>query len=140
MRDTVLKIAWLFYGHWYLWGGDDPAGFDCSGLVCECMQAIGQIHRSHDHTAQSMWDLWRAGRRPTGLPGDLVFWYDNTGKRVIHVEIVVSDSLSIGASGGGSSCKTIEDAKRLNAFIKVRPWASRANVAGFINPYNQPQI
>jgi hypothetical protein len=54
---------------------------------------------------------------------------------VVHVEICLSEELSIGASGGGSKTKTIKDAIKQNAFIKIRPIHSRKNVWGYVNPY-----
>lgn len=151
-RDLVLKIAFSYLGSFYKWGGDDPSGFDCSGLAVECLQSVGLIGRSNDHTAQSMWDKWRFGlyhidpKNARGIPvqykalgGDLVFWANGLDK-IIHVEIVLNDELSIGASGGGSKTLTVQDAIRQNAFIKIRPFLSRPNLAGFIAPYGLLQI
>jgi len=144
MRDVVLKIAFGYLGQFYKWGGDDPSGFDCSGLVVECLQSVGLIARGHDHTAQSMWDAWQKGMYAPGGrtdPGDLVFWSNGAGK-IIHIEIVYCNdlALSIGASGGGSKTLTMADAIAQNAFIKIRPFLSRANLAGFVSPYGLQQI
>jgi cell wall-associated NlpC family hydrolase len=134
-RDWVLWLAKQYYGLWYKWGGDDPAGFDCSGLVIECLKSIGILPRQGDWTAQDLW--YRFPISPANpKPGDLVF-YNNakTVKKIIHVEICLNDELSIGASGGGKFIKTEQDAKKYNAFIKVRPFGSRDKLRGFKNPY-----
>ena len=40
---------------------------------------------------------------------------------MIHVEMMVDDLHVVGASGGGSKTKTIADAIKQNAFVKMRP-------------------
>jgi hypothetical protein len=43
--------------------------------------------------------------------------------------------LSIGASGGGSKTKTIANAVKQNAFIKIRPITPRGRKVLYCNPY-----
>ena len=134
LREWALKIAFAYIGKWYKWGGDDPSGFDCSGFVVEVLQSVGLIGRKEDLTAAALWD--RFENYPVRMPeaGCLVFWENDSG-RVIHVEMAISHNLAIGASGGGSKTLTEQDAIRHNAFIKVRPIASRSGVKGFLNPW-----
>ena len=134
-RQWVIDIAMKYYGRWYIWGGDDPSGFDCSGFVIECLKSVGILPRQGDWTAEGLTTGF--GFRWAAIPpvkGDLVFWQNNAGK-VIHVEICLSDGLSIGASGGGSKVRTVEDAIEKNAFIKIRPINSRPGVWGYLDPY-----
>jgi cell wall-associated NlpC family hydrolase len=135
MRELFLKIAWSYLGKPYVWGGDDPLqGFDCSGFVIECLKSVGVLPRKGDWTAHMLRDHFYhySGRDPK--PGDLVFWQNNNGK-IIHVEICLDTRLSIGASGGGSRTRTIEDAIKQNAFIKIRPFNTRKNIKGFADPF-----
>jgi len=137
MRDLVLRIAWKHYGRFYTWGGDDPSGFDCSGLVVECLKSVGILKRRGDWTAAGLAKEFGERLLPANLPprgGDLVFWHNEAG-RVIHVEICLNYMLAIGASGGGSFIKSRADAIAHNAFIKVRPIQSRRGVWGIVNPY-----
>jgi len=131
-KAYMIDIAMRFLGKFYIWGGDDPSGFDCSGFVIECLKSVGLLPRSGDWTAQSLWNLFQDKKTDFPRGGCLVFWKNNHEK-VIHVEICLNDELSIGASGGGSTTITIEDAIKQNAFIKVRPFRSRDNIAGFVN-------
>lgn len=134
-REVAIKVAFAYLGTPYQWGGDDPQGFDCSGLMVECLQSVGAIPRGVDLTAQGMWNRFhnyfdeQQARR-----GDLVFWQNSNG-HIIHVEMLISDELSIGAAGGGSTTKTLAEAWRRNAYIKIRPFRSRNGVAGFADPY-----
>ena len=133
-RDIALKIAWQYYGLWYTWGGDDPTGFDCSGFMIEILKSLGALPRKGDWTAAGLYHRFPI-KPANGKAGDLVFWSNTKGGKIIHVEIMINEELAIGASGGGSRTKTRQDAIRHNAFIKVRPIDSRKYVFGFANPY-----
>lgn len=139
-REISLKVAESYLGRPYTWAGDDPmAGFDCSGLIVECLKASGVIPRRTDLTANMMMqkDEWPEVALDELRPGDLVF-FGNTPSHADHIEMVYRAYLgrvfTIGASGGGSQTKTLADAIRDNAFIKIRP----LNTARFIkarSPY-----
>jgi cell wall-associated NlpC family hydrolase len=133
-RELVLKIAWNYQGKFYKWGGDDPSGFDCSGLVIECLKSTGDLPRGGDWRARDLFKMFVLVPSDQRQPGDLVFWSNSSGV-IIHVEIVINNECSIGASGGGSKTLTYEDAIEQNAFIKIRPFYSRSGVHGFVNPY-----
>jgi len=132
-RKLVQRIAMSYLGTFYIWGGDDPSGFDCSGLAVECLKSVGVLPRSGDWTANMLSNKFVVVSEPK--PGDLVFWYDRSDKKVIHVEIYIGSGLSIGASGGGSKTKTIANAIKSNAFIKIRPVASRGGSVEYCDPY-----
>uniref|UniRef100_A0A6M3IV91 Putative cell wall hydrolase n=1 Tax=viral metagenome TaxID=1070528 RepID=A0A6M3IV91_9ZZZZ len=120
-REMFLAIAWGYLGTFYTWGGDDPSGFDCSGLVVECAKSVGLLPRSGDYTAAGLWTRWKHLHVPNPAPGDVVFF--GKGGRVTHVEICAlrAPDCAIGASGGGSQTVSRADAIKDNAFIKVRP-------------------
>ena len=132
MRELALKIAFHYLGKPYIWGGDDPSGFDCSGLCIEVLKSVGMLPRKGDWTADHLSKLWQRTR--SDEPGNLVFW-QNGGGRVIHVEMCIGNGLAIGASGGGSKTTTISAAIKQNAFIKIRPIHSRPKVWGYTDPF-----
>jgi len=136
-RKMALDIAWRLYGTPYRWGGDDPMkGYDCSGLIIEVLQSVGILPRAGDWTAGTLWDHFHALRVEVPCDGCLVFWGTRDGgTRPIHVELCLNDELAIGASGGGSQVKTEQDAVDANAFVKVRPFRSRAYLIGFVDPF-----
>lgn len=137
MKDIALKIAFSFLGKPYLWGGNDPvAGFDCSGFCIEILKSVGILPRRGDWTAQGLWN--RLSEKEVNGPyeGCLVFWTGSSDK-IIHVEFAVNEDLCIGASGGGSKTQDRQDAIDQDAYIKIRPWKTRKNVKGFIDPFKK---
>jgi cell wall-associated NlpC family hydrolase len=138
-RELMMKVAWSFLGRPYIWGGDDSHGFDCSGYVIECLQSVGILPRKGDWTAQGLWVKFNANPVPEAYvqQGDLAFWrvVESPESSIIHIEIMVDWKHSIGASGGGSRTITEADAWAQNAYVKVRPIATRAGMAGILDPF-----
>ena len=133
-RETVISVAWSYLGTPYLWGGDDPAGFDCSGYIIESLKSVGLLPRKGDWTADTLYHRFVDLEIETPVRGALVFWFNSAGKAV-HIELCLNDTLAIGASGGGPLVKTLNDAMRENAFIKVRPLNSRPGIRRYIDPF-----
>jgi cell wall-associated NlpC family hydrolase len=131
-RDLTIQYAWTFLGTFYSWGGDDPAGFDCSGLCNELLKAVGKIARKSDYTAQGLFDLFKNKQVEKPSAGCLSFHSDARGG-IFHVEFCIDESHTIGASGGGSNTKTREDAIRDNAFVKIRPVSGTV----FVDPFGE---
>lgn len=123
-REVVLRVAWHYLGTPYIWGGDTSRGFDCSGLVIECLKSVGRFARGQDTTADGLRRMYRKVDFRERLPADLVFWM--RGPRAIHVGIVLDPTdLYLGAEGGGSWATDPKSALDRNAMIKVRPLESR---------------
>ena len=125
LRERAVSYLDKWIGHFYLWSGDDPSGFDCSGLIVEVLQGVGLIPHKSDYTANGLYGMFKDRKRSHGRKGHLVFWMNPTQDRMIHVEMMVDNYHAVGASGGGSRTKTIADAIRDNAFVKMRPLGYR---------------
>jgi len=67
--------------------------------------------------------------------GCLVFWFKKY--LAIHVEMLVDNFHVVGASGGGKNVRTIEDASRFDAFVKMRPLNYRGNKYKIIDPFKE---
>ena len=103
--ETALKAvgnAGQMIGKPYRYGGDTPAGFDCSGLV----------RYSYGRIGISMPRATSAQRSATTLisvrslrPGDLLF-FDQEGKKASHVGIYVGDGRFIHAPSTGGHVRT----------------------------------
>lgn len=132
-RDKVVELAHRLLYTPYRWGGDDPSGLDCSGLIVELYQSVGWLKRGEDLNAQSLRQRFSSVAPELVAPGDLVFWLDSPYQkqgagRAVHVGLIIDPRhLYIGADGGGSSTKTLADAWARNAYVKVRPVTSRGS-------------
>lgn len=131
--ETFMWVIMNYHGTWYTWSGDSPLGFDCSGLIVEGLKSADMIPRKSDYTADGLWRKFRhpSKRLDIPKPGSLCFWFDRHGIAV-HVAVCINEDSYIGAEGGGRNVKTLEDAVKYNAFIKIRPLSSRPG-ARFLN-------
>jgi cell wall-associated NlpC family hydrolase len=132
LKDSFIEYTKSYEGTFYIWGGDDPSGFDCSGLVVEVCKSVGILARGADYTGESLRQLFSAYVVPMPYKGCLAFFMRD-GK-AYHVEVCINKYQTIGASGGGSRTKTVQDAIRDNAFIKRRPIPQTTNIV-FVDPF-----
>ena len=125
---TIVEYALKFLGRPYVWGGDGSgqygSGFDCSGLVVECLQAFGAVEG--DFTAQALYKhLLAQGwtKVPQNLvnAADVLFW-GKSEAFVTHVSLAASNWQHVEAGGGGSKCKTAETS---TGIVRLRPIAAR---------------
>lgn len=139
-REIALRAAWKYLGKWYLWGGDNPQGFDCSGFVIECLKSGGILPVRGDWTASELWyKFTEKCSVHSPKAGCLVFFRKLTdpSQKIVHVEMCLDGELSIGAMGGGKYVKTIADAFAHDAFIKIRKFREKGNlvVHGYVDPF-----
>ncbi|MGW2252150.1 C40 family peptidase [Kitasatospora sp. NPDC001660] len=87
----------------YIWGGEGPAGYDCSGLTMMAWRAGG---RQLNHFAADQYAQSTPVRYSDLRPGDLVFWTD-TGRAadIHHVGLYIGDDQMIEAPRVGMPVK-----------------------------------
>jgi len=90
----AVETAYAQLGDTYVWGGDGPDEFDCSGLTMYSYAAAGV---SLPHSSRSQSTMGIPVSRDELQPGDLVFYYSP----VSHVAIYVGDGQIIHASTYG---------------------------------------
>lgn len=129
----LVEYAKCFIGRPYIWGGDgsgkSDGGFDCSGLVVECLQAVGVLANGSDFTAKALYNHllshgWVNVPRGLETASDLCFW-GKSDTSITHVSIAIGPSQHIEAGGGGSGSKT---AATSNGMVRVRPLSSRGDL------------
>ncbi len=82
----------------YQYGGNDPDGFDCSGLV---QYSYARAGKSVPRTTRQMWSSTQSVRRQEIRAGDLLF-FEVEGK-MSHVGLYVGDQRFVHAPSSGRS-------------------------------------
>lgn len=132
-RARAIDYAWKFVGTPYEWGGENPFGMDCSGFISEVLQAVGVLPRGARLTAQTLYDRFKIKGSAAPAAGLLVF-YGASVLEITHVELLIDDEHTLGASGGGSSVVDLKTADAANAFVKLRPMMLR-NLVAIVDPF-----
>lgn len=134
-RELALRYAWTWLGRPYVWGGDDPSGIDCSGLVIEILAGVGILPHGYDGTASGLF-LRFAGRKiDAPKPGALVFYKQASGF-ISHVGLVLENDIVLQAAGGGSATTSPDAAWAAAAFVKLRPLAYRSELRLYVDPFD----
>lgn len=129
----LVEYAKCFIGRPYIWAGNGSGkcdgGFDCSGLVVECLQAVGVLANGSDYSAKALYKHlldhgWVKVHRGFETASDLCFWGKAEGS-ITHVSIVIGPRQQLEAGGGGSGSKT---AGTSTGMVRVRPLSSRVDL------------
>jgi len=111
-KKTLAWYAVQWVGRPYIWGGDDHAGFDCSGFNIELQILGGTINRGEDFTADGLFrrhlERGQVVDPEDREAGDFVYWFNDAG-RAVHTAILGHREVIIHAGGGGSPSRRPED-------------------------------
>jgi cell wall-associated NlpC family hydrolase len=97
-REKLVASAMSFLGIPYVWGGNTPKGFDCSGLVQRAFRLNGVlIPRDSDQQAHAGRGK-EAGRHDELRTADLLF-FGKSVNQITHVGMYASDGIFVHAHG-----------------------------------------
>ncbi|WP_295127051.1 C40 family peptidase [uncultured Leifsonia sp.] len=104
--QTAIAYAQAQLGKPYIFGGEGPTGYDCSGLTMKAYAYAGVYIGSHSvndqfYTARSRGQIVPYSQRQ---PGDLIFWGDGPGS-FYHVGIYIGGGMMIAAPTEGDVVK-----------------------------------
>ncbi len=129
-----MKYACDQRGKDYVWGGQGPNVFDCSGLTGEAYKAAGIWTKEPDASAQGQYNrgpqLPGVHPKPGGgdpMPGDLLFFRSKGSKEITHVGISLGGELMVNAPQSGDVVK-VQSANRPDYVGATRPAGSAVPV------------
>ena len=98
----MLAIAEENLGIPYVWGGESPSGFDCSGLIYYILKTLGF---SPARTTSAQYKMGTYVAKEDLQPGDLVFFSGTYKAGISHVGIYAGDGLFIHSPHSGEVVK-----------------------------------
>jgi len=116
--QTAINFAMSKVGGPYVWGGNGPVGYDCSGLTSAAFAAAGvymprtatpQYFSAPQYIPMGQWQ-----------PGDLIFWGD--GSYFYHVGIYIGGGQVVNALNPGSGITV----SRIDWMIGMQLWPTAA--------------
>ncbi len=118
-RNSFMVHALNLMGTPYVWGGKSPAGIDCSGVVTLALhQSFGPDWRK-THWTDKLWNELPVVPEMDALPGDLIFYGGKSAQDVAHVMVLGPLGIAFGASGGDSTCVSVQIARERGARVRA---------------------
>lgn len=112
--SDVIDFAKRYLGRPYVYGGNGPGSFDCSGLVCYVYSHFGiDLPRVADDQA-------KAGEKVSSpSAGDLVFFSGRNDGYITHVGIYIGNDSFIHASTQGVAISSLESSWYKSHYVKA---------------------
>jgi len=98
--ERLAAFALQYLGYPYVWAGNTPAGFDCSGFtqfVVLNVLGVDIGHGLQGQTSAGAWVEWGAWQ-----PGDLIFFQNTYQPGLSHVGLYLGDGQFIHAENEGT--------------------------------------
>lgn len=86
-RQKFISCALSFEDTPYVWGGQTPGGFDCSGFVNYVGEKSLDSRIQFPRTAAAIYEKFPHISKKDREPGDLVFFRDTPKSKIFHVGI-----------------------------------------------------
>lgn len=98
--ETIVAFALHYVGYPYVWAGNTPAGFDCSGFTQFVILNTLGIDIGHDIEGQPGAGTWVD--YGAWQPGDLVFFQNTYRAGISHAGLYIGDGLFVHAENEGT--------------------------------------
>lgn len=114
--NNVLAFAQRFIGVPYVFGGQTPRGFDCSGFLFYVLKNNGyQVSRN---TAAGYWNQWTPVSNPQ--PGDVVFFKNTYKAGISHAGFYLGNGKMIHAGDNGITISNLSSSYYQKHFAGYR--------------------
>lgn len=100
--QQIVNTAMQYKGCPYIWGGNSPSGFDCSGLVQYVMKSCGY---TIGRTCTPQYNGGTPVSKSDLQPGDLVFFANTYTYGISHVGIYIGNNQFIHAANSNDGVK-----------------------------------
>jgi cell wall-associated NlpC family hydrolase len=98
--DAIVAFAMQYLGYPYVWAGNSPSGFDCSGFTEYVVLNTVGIDIGHGLEGQPSAGAWID--YGAWAPGDLIFFQNTYQAGLSHVGIYIGDGQFIHAENEGT--------------------------------------
>ena len=134
-QQLIHQYALSFLGVPYNFGGANKlTGLDCSQLVLEILIAAGEWKHGQDTTAQGLYNHFLKQSKIAAPKWGSLSFYGKSVKEINHVGFLLHPNTMIEAGGGTSTTKTIDEAKKRSALVRLRPYNFRSDLVAVLNP------
>lgn len=129
-------VAMSYLGVPYIWGGDNAiSGLDCSGFIQKVLSqfslGVVNLDPSGDQTAQGLYDKFSKNNLRITIGPDSILFFGDSRSNITHVALALNNEVMIEAAPGSHLCKTLEDAVRLEARVRIAPITRRKDLIAF---------
>lgn len=93
--QDIANFALQYNGYAYVWAGNTPAGFDCSGFTQYVILSMLGIDITHSTELQMNYGYWVDWGN--WMPGDLIYFAGTYGSGISHTGVYIGDGQFIHA-------------------------------------------
>lgn len=123
----------------YVWGGEGPGGYDCSGLAQKLLAALA-LDPPGDQNAHALYvhfrDVARSLRVDAPCCGALAFF--GKPNRIGHVGVCVDGTHMIEAAHGDDTCTSPAAAAKKGAKVEINLVTRRPDLVAILRPSGLP--
>lgn len=132
--DKMIAFAEQQLGKPYIWGGNGPHSWDCSGLSLAILKSVDYFPAGVDVNAQDLFHFLSNQNWKEKLEKGSIVFYGRNINKITHVGICVDKDYMISAAGGDHTTTTVEEAIKKNACVKKTTIDYRRDLVAWLYP------